>query len=402
MHFPPELLDRIFGYFDILLWGCISLKKFSLVAKSWVYPSQRRIFETVYISERQLWSWLGNISPKNVELLGHIRSLTYDMDATPRVGIDPARRMDVLRDYLPSFRQLRSLYLVCTPIPSPPQQVQVFSAFQHTMSYFSLSNSVVTTSALVALVNYLPNLTHLDFLNLTYHTDDESIPPLSRPLLRKLSITQFRTENDLYLLDQLFEVGLKFDEVDATRLGFGSNEVTWQQFTTRVIDAFGANAQRLVLRGCPECMCALPEFFNMDSRITYNNSFADTRSLPTLSHCRELRELTVFGSLRGTVEPNLISSITSANISKITLVQSPTFQERPLGHTYWTQLDSSLCKLADQSKCKLRLEIELQGYDVDEGLNFRKYLPRFHEEGRVRILVGKTRLIYYSDETERR
>lgn len=107
MNLSPELLDEIVGHLpphdQESLRGC------SLVAKSWVYPGRSRLFEMVENLKRNVGSWLENTSPTNVEVLGHVCSLSYGIvntRLTPRGVVDSARCMSALRDYLPWFQQL--------------------------------------------------------------------------------------------------------------------------------------------------------------------------------------------------------------------------------------------------------------------------------------------------------
>ena len=101
----------------------------------------------------------------------------------------------------------------------------------------------------------------------------------------------------------------------------------------------------------------------------------------TLSNCRELRELEIYASHPGTMELNLISSITSTKIQRIAFARALTLQGPPaLGHSDWAKLDDSLCQLVDQSECGLQLEVDEQAWWGGE-LGFKKHLPRFHEKG---------------------
>ena len=88
-------------------------------------------------------------------------------------------------------------------------------------------HSNIATSTLIILIKHL--------LSPTYHMDDELIPPLSQPLLRKLSITGFRIECDLDPLDKLLELGLLFDKNDIT---CHTLENTGPEFTKHITTAF--------------------------------------------------------------------------------------------------------------------------------------------------------------------
>jgi len=129
MHLPQELLDKIIDYLPFYPWEYI--RNCSLVAKSRVRPCQRRLFEFVWIYERNLRSWLDNISPTNVELMGHIRLLSYNVsNVTPRGEvIEPGRRLYYLRNFLPLFRQLRSFIWFSAPFRGSLGKLKYFLLF---------------------------------------------------------------------------------------------------------------------------------------------------------------------------------------------------------------------------------------------------------------------------------
>ena len=78
MNLPQELLEEILSHLPLEdEQGKQSLQKHSLVAKSWVNPTQRRLFETVELQDKTLNLWLANIPSTNEELLRHVRSLAY-------------------------------------------------------------------------------------------------------------------------------------------------------------------------------------------------------------------------------------------------------------------------------------------------------------------------------------
>ena len=152
MNLPQELVDEIIN--NIPPNGRRSLRNCSLVAKSWLRPSQRHLFEVIEIHQRSLEPWLHNISPTNLELLWHVRQLSYGGYAQD--ALQPIHR--ALRNYFPSLSQLRHLTLIFSYVPSHPQEMQLFTAFQHTLSAISLKNCHVTTNASVIFINYFPNL----------------------------------------------------------------------------------------------------------------------------------------------------------------------------------------------------------------------------------------------------
>lgn len=59
------------------------LRSCSLVVKSWLGPSQRRLFASVFVDMESHQSWLDNISPRNTGLFHHVRSLVYVVRREP-------------------------------------------------------------------------------------------------------------------------------------------------------------------------------------------------------------------------------------------------------------------------------------------------------------------------------
>lgn len=201
---PHELLDEIFSYLPSV--DRRSFQNFSLVAKSWISPSQRRLFEIVFIRTTTYRLWQNSIPPADDGPLQHVRSLTYAADIVTPIWPD-------LRDYYPFLHHLRHLTLrsSCVP-PTTYWPVETFSAFEDTLSQLTLDSCAVTISSLVTLINHFPNLDRLDLSRLSREVDGEPAPPLSRQLLGQLRIPEV-SGDEFGLLDQLSELGLAFDEI---------------------------------------------------------------------------------------------------------------------------------------------------------------------------------------------
>ena len=246
MSLPHELLDEILDYLSLDdEQDKQSLRNCSLVAKSWTNPSRRRLFETVEILGANIQSWLDTIPPANDELLRHVRSLSYvTRNALPWTARRPKGRVHVLRDYLPSFHKLQHLSLSHTHIPSDiSKQIEIFSAFRHTLSRLALKHCTVTMSALVALINFFPNLDRLDLRYILEEVDGEPASPLRRPLIQKLHIFGFYRDG-LGILDQLSELGLVFKELGVS----GSSHMS-SCTLSGIVDSLGVKAKRL--KGLP-------------------------------------------------------------------------------------------------------------------------------------------------------
>jgi len=127
-----------------------------------------------------------------------------------RTPESPRPPVDILRDYSPSFRQLERLTLYTGFLP-PITQISSYSGFQHTLSYLSLQRCAATTHGIVTLVNYFPNLAHLDLSELCDCVGSPA-PPFSRPL-QTLSAAEFYTEDSLGFLDQLLGLRPQCEEI---------------------------------------------------------------------------------------------------------------------------------------------------------------------------------------------
>ena len=246
MDLPQELIGEITNH--RLPDDETSLRSCSLVAKPWIYPSRRRLFEIVDVTRTErLGSWLDTIPATNVGVLRHVRSLYYGI---PEGLKNHHGYIDPLHEYLPSFHQLGRLILLGGRSP-PLSQIGTYAAFQRTLSYLRLWCCRVTASALVTLVNYFPNLTHLD-LDLVSHTvDGHLIPPFSRPLC-KLSIAEIPAFG-LGLIGQLMELRPQCDDVTISL-----HSLKCPSLVHRVIDVVGANVKRLSLEWSPEGVWNIP------------------------------------------------------------------------------------------------------------------------------------------------
>lgn len=93
-------------------------------------------------------------------------------------------------------------------------------------------------------------------------------------------------------------------------------------------------------------------------------------------------------------ERTLISSITSTNLRKLVLgIRSMRFgrEDFPSFNSYFASLDDTLCGLINRlqmSGYKHTLEVEFRTpiVELDEEVRHEKFLPKFKEKGRVRIM----------------
>ena len=152
----------------------------SLVGKSWIYPTRRRIFHTTNVAgDRDLRSWVKNIPPTNGGLLYNIRTLACKIMTNLDSHSDLQGRDDFLRGYSASLHQLAFLSLDFGRVLSIGQ-IRAPSKFQHIFTVLALCNCCVAIHALVALVNYFPNLADLRLIDAYgFKADPPRFPPLS-------------------------------------------------------------------------------------------------------------------------------------------------------------------------------------------------------------------------------
>ncbi|KAF9645701.1 hypothetical protein BDM02DRAFT_471983 [Thelephora ganbajun] len=185
MPLPLELIDEIIRY---LVHDTKSLRSCSLVAKSWIHLCRKWLFKDVTITSGTQQQWLDRISPTNVEILCNVRSFTCSYDPSVWRGITP-HRIDSLYHYFSAFSHLEALRLFYVFLgPDVPRQIGLYSAFLPTLTSLSIHRASVTSSALIALINYFPGLINLDLCSIGHKPDLLPVPRLSRPLRGRLFI----------------------------------------------------------------------------------------------------------------------------------------------------------------------------------------------------------------------
>lgn len=384
---PPEVLDEIISCLPP--YDMQSFRNSSLVAKSWIYPSRRRLFEVIdKLQDATLRLWLNDASPKNVELLQHVRSLSIKVNSSHH---RPGTLLDFPHRDPPLFPRLRRL-VVQSASPKSIAQLGVSLASQHTLEYLCLCCCQVTISTLATIINHFPNLIHLELLSLFNDVDDKPTPPLSRPL-RKLTVDEPDSFDEFGILDQLLELRPQCDEVTIS-----VSPLSAPSLTQRIIDGVDATVKRLDLNISTNCEYIAKNL----SSVLLNETLAGLGEPLSLANCQELCELKVYSW--ELMETDLISTITSTEIQKITLNPLGPLVETvftSLGRDYWTQLDSSLRQLIDRAEYKLRLEVEFRFSSSEKWAGkplFEEHLPMVHEKARVSAVdIGDGAVVYCSD-----
>ena len=243
---PQELIDEIIG--QLPLSDKRSLANCALVARSWRYASERSLFESVEIPAGRLLPSLREISKLNGELLQHVRRLTSHHEHLWTSSPIGERGYEALCDDFRSLSQLRHLTLCYVSFIQPFPGTGLFSAFKPPLTSITLSNCSILGGLLVALINYFPNLQYLGLRGVHCICLPERAHLISRLLLKKLTVDE-RVLGVIDLLEELWKLGLHFDEVD-----FGTTDLgnAWIGAATRVMRTFGVSAERLNL---PPIIC---------------------------------------------------------------------------------------------------------------------------------------------------
>ena len=254
MDTPPELLDEILSHLPSD--GGRSLQSCSLVSKSWLEPSRRLLFTHISVRVDNHQSWLDNISPTNVGLLRHIRSLEYFQPPLRsnslglanfirlRYGVDfdPRCNLFTLRDYLPAFCQLQTLTLRNMDIGSTiSNHMDLFSAFQHSLSSLFLVQTSIKWSTFVTILGYFPYLRHLEIRSSAFEMDDWYTPQLPHPLRGKLFFSVLWSDIKPFV-DRLLGLKPEYEELEV----FG-------EYEHRLVTAVESNLKSFKTSGC-KCM----------------------------------------------------------------------------------------------------------------------------------------------------
>ena len=231
MEIPQELVDEILNYLSLGdKQDQQSLRNCSLVSKSWINSSRRRIFESVVIGGANRRLWLDKISPSNIDLLWHVRSLSLISDPWKREPSSKSTDFNDLYAYFPSLRRLHTIKLYDTRIsPDIPERVEVFSACQQSLSSLIFAVVSLPWRSLIALIGYFPNLRNLELRGISFEDTDRNTPPLSRPLRGKLSF---------YISGE--------EHLAALSCWFAGLEVEYEELATNVGHMSGPHSQRVV------------------------------------------------------------------------------------------------------------------------------------------------------------
>lgn len=197
--------------------GRTTLLACALVATWWTGPSQRRIFSSVLVYNRnyQRWTNLAVICRHQSHPLGYVRSLWHSPSSDPK---HKYRIRDLPRDCgesLSALRNLHNLTLHNTKIEHIGEEEfrACFSAFRETLTYLSLESFATSFSAFVTLVDYFPNITTLRLHSFDLEPDEGPVPTLSHPLRGEVQVRTKTESNCLEFLDRFAKLDLEYERL---------------------------------------------------------------------------------------------------------------------------------------------------------------------------------------------
>ena len=190
---------------------------------------------------------LNTISPSSLSLILSIHCYSEDLHPGWLTG---GPEHDSINKNFHNLNQLKELYFTWTKIKLPPTDLQCFSAFKNSLSCISLCGCSVSTSVLVALINYFPKLETLILGLLSPLDSDEaplSLDPSGRSL-SKLKIDQTGpthiSPGCLGVVEKLSKLGLRFDDICILP---PSPDCLTPKLANNIVHLFGTNVKCLRL-----------------------------------------------------------------------------------------------------------------------------------------------------------
>ena len=382
---PQEILERILQGLPANREGRRALIACALVATWWTEPSQRCLFSSVFICERNYKRWMNSVvlPESKVHLLGYVRSLSQSLGRYHQIRDLPGDA----GKYFPALRNLCDLTLSNIEVKHISEEdfCGCFSAFRETLTRLSLVAVATSFSAFTALVGYFPNVTTLQIESVVLR-DEGSAPSLSRPL--RGTVYLHLKVNSPKFLDQFAKLDLEYEEliIDTFLYGF---EVKSVESALRISTS---TVKFLRLIAELECERSLPTLF---VRTTSSpNSRVQAEPALMIHDFRQLQELELVVTWPSPAYETILSSITSTELRKVIFfVWTPCDWTNLASRTReWDLIDKQLCGLVDRLHVMgydhtLEAELHLRGIVSGPGEDgFIKFLPGFRERGIVTII----------------
>ena len=216
MTLPPEIFNEILGYVQADWRGRRALIACALVASWWTGPSQRRLFSSVLINERNHKRWVDSVvhSRSKSRLLAYVLSLRHGRGPSWGVGYQMRDLPPDSGEYLSDMHNIHTLTLSRIKVEPVNEEGLhcCFSAFRRTLTYLSLDVFATSFNTFVTLVDYFPNLKSLHLRSFWVEPDEGPVPPLSRPLRGGIHFHDL-SPRGLEFFDRFAKLDLEYEEL---------------------------------------------------------------------------------------------------------------------------------------------------------------------------------------------
>ncbi|KAF9651761.1 hypothetical protein BDM02DRAFT_545651 [Thelephora ganbajun] len=201
---PHELVDEVL---DHLADDTATLRSCSLVAKSWIHPSRRCLFNSVFFTASDITKWKKTFPNPEDSPAGHVRDLSFCF-IEPEVPIDFA-------DRIPYFSNVQKLALIGR-VATDPGFISVLGQLPPSTRSVDITFSKVINANVISVIRQLPNLDNLSLMSTEW---GGPIPPGTGELIKSRLSGRLRLRRQFAhrdILNTLMEVptGLRFTEVE--------------------------------------------------------------------------------------------------------------------------------------------------------------------------------------------
>ena len=201
---PQDLVHEIL---DHLSKDMATLRSCSLVARSWIYPSRRHLFNTLFFTASDITKWNEAFPDPENSPARHVRDLSFCY-IQPNVPIEFAGRIH----YFSNVHKLTLIGRVATD----PDSISALGQLPPSIRSVDITFTKVLTAHIVSVLQQLPNLENLSLMSSEW---GGTIPPGTGELIQsrlsgKLRLRRKFAHRDL--LNMLMEVptGSQFAEVE--------------------------------------------------------------------------------------------------------------------------------------------------------------------------------------------
>jgi hypothetical protein len=122
--------------------------------------------------------------------------------------------------------------------PTIPDHLEMFSAFQHSLSSLRLIQVSIAWSAFVALLGWFPHLRTLGIRGSSFQAENRPAPQISYPLLGRLLVDPSQGNMELFI-DRFPKLEQEYEEL-----------VIFGEYEHRIAAAFGASLKSRTIQRC--------------------------------------------------------------------------------------------------------------------------------------------------------